>query len=97
MYFKSDPLEFPSSPPRIRNGLLWTISCVAVPCFLKWGIAEVLCGWTDAIQPTEIHTDTRVIRNALDATAVLPPELASDNVLISIYLPFPAEDSEQPP
>src|SRR2546430_16751208 len=42
MYSRLDELELCSSPPRIRNGLLSTTSCVALPCLRRWGVCLLL-------------------------------------------------------
>ena len=81
MYFTSDALEFPSSPPSIRNGLPCTISCVAVPCFFMWGRAVALCGRTDA-HTRGNPTGTMLIRHIWESSAdIYFPECSCHRVL----------------
>jgi hypothetical protein len=43
IYDRLDELELHSSPPRIRNGFPSTTSCVALPCFNRWGASGRDC------------------------------------------------------
>jgi hypothetical protein len=82
MYFASDALEFPSSPPRIRKGFPWIMSWVAVPCFLKWGIADVRCVWTEATETINSTQDRTLIRDTQTMCTGIIPRTVPNKALI---------------